>query len=181
MFFPLKMAFFDNFQWFPFFLPSFFWPPPFSLSLSLSLSFSLLPSFLLVFLFCFLVVSVFVSFSLFLSSLLLFHEKNNIKHFFINPFSFLLLSSLLFSFKSPFLVFAFFLILSFVFRSTSMLSFKNASSKKNTNFWTRGGFQHNFFSTCVLQDVKSYCFLTFLPIFVALREKHYKVGILAHF
>ena len=59
-----------------------FWPPPFSISLSLSLSILLffLSSFLscLFAFFCFL---VFVSLFPFLSSLLLLHEKNNIKIF----------------------------------------------------------------------------------------------------
>ena len=56
------------------------WPPSLSVSLSLSLSFLLffLSSFLS-FLFAFFWLLVFVSFFLFLSSLLLFHERNNIK------------------------------------------------------------------------------------------------------
>ena len=68
------------FECLPLFLLSFFWPPPFSIFLSLSLSSScpFFLSFLSFFfaLFCFL---VFLSFFPFLSSLLLFHEKNNIK------------------------------------------------------------------------------------------------------
>ena len=78
---PQKGHFFVFSQCFPFFLPSLFSPPPFSLSLSLSLCFSFLSSFLLVFLFCFLFVSCFGLFFLFLSSVLLFLEKNNIKIF----------------------------------------------------------------------------------------------------
>ena len=62
LFSPQKRAFFVFFQCFPFFVPSLFWPPPFSLSLSLSLCFSFLSSFLLVFLFCFLFVSCFCLF-----------------------------------------------------------------------------------------------------------------------
>ena len=68
----------------PFVLLSRFGPPPFSVSLSLSLSLSSLSSFLLVFLVCFLLVpcfSLFISFFLFVSSLLLFYEKNIIKMF----------------------------------------------------------------------------------------------------
>ena len=63
-----------------------FWPPPFSVSLSLSLSFSCLSFFLLVFLLCFLFVSCFCLFFIFLSSLLLFHEKNNMNIFNCNFF-----------------------------------------------------------------------------------------------
>ena len=56
-----------------------FWPPPFSVSLSLSLCCSFLfPSFLSFF-FAFFLFLVFVCFFPFLSSLLLFHEKKNIK------------------------------------------------------------------------------------------------------
>ena len=62
-----------------------FWPPPFSVSLSLSLSFSCLSFFLLVFLFAF-CVSCFCLFFIFLSSLLLFHEKNNMTIFNCNCF-----------------------------------------------------------------------------------------------
>ena len=78
--FPPKKAFFVFlFQCFPFFLPSLFWPPPFSLSLSQSLCFS---SFFLSFFSFFFVFFLFLVFVfVFLSSLLLFHEKNNIKIF----------------------------------------------------------------------------------------------------
>ena len=87
------------------------WPPPFSISLSLSLSCSFLFFFLLVF-FCFLLVPFFCLFLPFVSSLLLFHERNNIKTFdcnlvFINSFSFFGFLSC-FSFESLFLMFAFF-------------------------------------------------------------------------
>ena len=117
---PWKGHFFVYFQCFPFFLPSLFWPPPFSLSLALSLSFSFfLPSFLSFF-FAFFLFLVFVSFFLFLSSSLLFHEKNNIKLFNYKAFvhqSFLICIVFLsyFSLKSPFLIFVFFLFFSFVF------------------------------------------------------------------
>ena len=48
---------------------------------------------------------------------------------------------------------------------------------KNTNFWSKGGLQHNgfFLWTCVLQNVKSYRFLGFfLANFWLLFKKHYK-------
>ena len=111
---PRKRAFLSIFEFLPLFLLSLFWPPPFSLSLSLSLSCFILflPSFLsffFAFFFAFFWFLVFVSF-LFLSSLLLFHEKNNqhikLQSFFTNPFSFLV-SCLLFSFKLLFLIFDF--------------------------------------------------------------------------
>ena len=90
---------------------SLFWPPSFSVSLSLSLSFLLffLSSFLS-FLFAFFWFLVFVSFFLSLSSLLFFHERNNIKilnckfclHQYVLFFGF----PVFFCFKFPFLIFA---------------------------------------------------------------------------
>ena len=154
---PQKREFLFSFECLTVFLLSLFWPDPFSLSLSLSLSLSFyfLSSFLLVFLFCFLLVSCFVSFFLFVSSLLLFHEKNNIKKFndkvlFIGPFSLLLVSSLLFSFKSPFLIFAVFLILSLIFCSTSKFFFQRMQVQKTPIFGQEGGCNITFFLiTCV--------------------------------
>ena len=101
-----------------------FWPPPFSVSLSLSLCCSFFfPSFLSFF-FAFFLFLVFVSFFPFLSSLLLFHEKKNIKifncNFFLKYFLFLLVSCLAFLFQIPFSYLCFFLFLSYVFCSTSM-------------------------------------------------------------
>ena len=121
LFFPLKRAFFGYFQCFPFFLPSLFWPPPFSLSLLLCLSiFQIFLTSFLSFFFAFFLFLVFVSFSHFLSCLLLFHEKNNIKILNYKVFlhqSFLIfvafLSSFFFQILFPYL--CLFLILSFVF------------------------------------------------------------------
>ena len=92
----LKSSFLSIFWFFLFFFVFFFfdfWPPHLALN----------PPYL--FLFC-------CCFFCFLSSLLLFHERTTskcsiTKRFFINPFSFVLLSSLFFSFKSPFLIFVF--------------------------------------------------------------------------
>ena len=100
------------FERLPLFLLSFFWPPPFSIFLSLSLS-SSCPFFLscLSFFFAFFCFLVFVSFFPFLSSLLLFHEKNKIKIFNYKVFlhqSFLflgLLSSFLFEIPFSYLCF----------------------------------------------------------------------------
>ena len=90
--FSLKRAFLLIIECLPLFLLSLFWPPPFSLPLSLSLSCYFLSSFLRLSLFAFF-WSFFVSFFHFLSSLVLFHEKNQhetlkFESFFINPFSF---------------------------------------------------------------------------------------------
>ena len=138
------------------FLLSLFWPPPFSVSLSLSLSFSLslslscsfLSCFLLVVLFRFLLVPCFLSFFLFLSSSLLFHERNNIKRFnciclnqsFLSFFGFLSCCSL----KSLFriLVFPDFQ-LCFLF-NINVVGFKK-HKLKNTNFWSKGGCIKTFF------------------------------------
>ena len=121
-----------------------FWPPPFSLSLSLSLCFALvfLSSFLSFF-FGFLFLSCFCLFFFVLSSVLLFLEKNNMKILNWNFFSsskcsLFWVSCLVFSLKSLFLIFVFFLILSYVFCSTSLfLVSKNPSWK--THFFKKRG------------------------------------------
>ena len=89
-----------------------FGPPSFSVSLSLSLFFPLffLSSFLSLFFAVFWFL-VFVSFFFFLSSLLFFHERNNMKKlnckFFLHQyFLFFLVFCLFFSFKFLFLIFA---------------------------------------------------------------------------
>ena len=121
---PRKGHFLLNFNVSLSFSLNLFWPPLFSVSLSLSLCCSFHFSFLLVFLFAFFLFLVFVSFFPFLSSLLLFHEKKNIKifnsNFFPEIFLFLLVSCLAFLFQIPFSYLCFFLILSYVFCSTSM-------------------------------------------------------------
>ena len=131
--FPLeKGIFLFIFECLPLFLLSFFWPPPFS-----SVSFSVL-SLLLVrfsfpscsFFFAFFCFLVFVSVFPFLFSLLLFHEKNNIKIFQLQNFpssifSLFLVSCLLFSLKSLFLLSLFFLlIVKLCFCSTSLFLVK---------------------------------------------------------
>ena len=58
---------------------------------------------------------------------------------------------------------------------------------KNTNFWSKGGLQHNgfFVSNCVLQNVmKSYRFFWgpfFWQFFGCFSQNTIKIGILAHF
>ena len=123
--FPPEKGIFCLFSVFLFLSPlAFFGPPSFSVSLSLSLSFLLffLSSFLSLFfaVFWFLVS---VSFFIFLSSLLFFHERNNIKifncKFFFSEIFSLFLVSCLFLFQVPFSYLCCFLILSYVFCSTS--------------------------------------------------------------
>ena len=144
LFSPPKKGIFCFFsQCFPFFLPSLFRLPLFHfLFLCLSVFLFFLPSFLSFFLlpFCFLFWSLF---SFFFLLCFCFLKRTTSKYsirkfFFINPFSFLLVSSLLFFYKFPFLIFAFFLILSFVFCSTSVFGFKECKFKKNTFFKKRG-------------------------------------------
>ena len=148
-----------------------FWPPPFSVSLSLSLCCSFLFSFLLVFLFCFLFVScfcLFLSFSFFIAFVSWKEKHQNIQlQFFPEIFSLSFwFPVLLFCFKSLFLIFVFFLILSYVFCSTSMFlvskrtNWKAQKQQKKTNC-NKTGF---FLWTCVLQNVKSYRFF-FCPFF----------------
>ena len=111
LFSPLKRAFFCLFSSVSLcFSLAFFWPPPFSFSVSRSLSLSLVLLFLPSCLSCLLSFGSLFYLFLSLSSWLLFHEKNNIKLwyykvvFFINPFS---VSCLVFSFRSLFLIFVF--------------------------------------------------------------------------
>ena len=110
--FPLNRAFFGQFLVVSLcFSLAFFGLPLFQfLFLCLSLVLFFLSSFLSLF-FAFFWFLVFVSFFPFLSSLLLFHERNTSRYsitcfFFVNPFSFLV-SCLVFSFKSLFLIFDF--------------------------------------------------------------------------
>ena len=118
---------------------SLFWPPSFCVSLSLSLSFLLffLSSFLSFFFAVFWFL-VFVSFFLFLSSLLFFHERNNIKIF--NCKFFLHQYFLFFGFLSFFLSSSFFLSLLFpdfklcFLFNIKVFGFKTDNLKKKQKF-----------------------------------------------
>ena len=137
------------FECLPLFLLSLFWPPPFSISLSLSLSCSC-PFFFFAF-FWFL---AFVSFFPFLSSLLLFHERNSIK---ILNCKVLLHQYFLF-FWLPVLLF--FKSLSLIFAFLSMFSVSKNPSWNTPIFGQKGCCNKTVFLwTCVLQNVKSYRFL----------------------
>ena len=151
------------------FLRRLFWPPPYSFSLSLSLSFYLsislyillfsffLPSCLLIW---FLLVPCFLSFFLFLSSSLLFHERNNIKKFncICSILSFFLGGGVpvLLSLWDPFFLSLFFpdFQLCFLF-NISVVDFKK-HKLKNTNFWSKGGLQQNVFcyNLCFVKSEK---------------------------
>ena len=126
---PRKGHFLFIFKCLPLFL---FWGSPFfNFSFSVSLFFLSFFPFFPVFLFCFLLLPCFVSFFPFLSSLLLFHEKNNIRIFnykvFLHQYFlfFGFLSSFLF--EIPFSCLCFLLILSYVFVQHHCFGFQKTS------------------------------------------------------
>ena len=170
--FPPKDGIFCLFSVFLFLSPSAFFDLPLFLFLFLCLSLALvfLSSFLSFF--CFLYVSCFCLFYIFLSYLLLFSEKNNMKIlncklFFHQCFSLFMVSCLVFPFKSLFLIFVFLdFKLCFLF-NMNVFGFKtNNKRKKHIFLVKRGVATKRFFvlSTCVLQNVKSNRF--FLPLFL---------------
>ena len=137
------------------------------LFLCLSVVLFFFPSFLSFF-FAFFLFLVFVSFFPFLSSLLLFHEKKNIKifncNFFLKDFLFLLVSCLAFLFQIPFSYLCFFLILSYVFCSTSMFLVSKrtnwkAQKNKKKQLQQNGVFYEPVFCK------KSKVIVFFLPLF----------------
>ena len=151
LFFPQKRTFLFIFSVSLSFSLSLFWPPSFSVSLCLSLFFLLfLLSSFLSFLFAFFWFLVFVSFFLFLSSLLLFHERNNIK---ILNCKFCLRQYF------PFFCFPVFFVSSSFFLSLLFPDFKlcflfnikvfdfqtNNLQKKKHFFGQKGGLQQNLF------------------------------------
>ena len=152
---------------------SLFWPPSFCVSLSLSLFFLLffLSSFLSLFFAVFWFL-VFVSFFLFLSSLLFFHERNNIKKFnckfFLHQY-FRFFGCLSFFFQVPFSYLCYFLILSYVFVQHQGFWFQNRQlTKKNRKFWSKGGLQQNVFFFINLCFAKCEKLSFFLAIFLAI-------------
>ena len=159
--------------------------PFFNFSFSVSRLFfsSRLPSCL----FCFLLIPCFSLF-LFLSSL---HERNNIKNiqlqlFWINRFSFSLVSCLFSSFESLFLIFAFpDYKLCFLF-IINAFGFKISKLKKTPIFGQKGGCNKTFFFVMNLCFAKCekfsffFCPSFLLHLLVVLPKKHYKIGISAH-
>ena len=169
--FPLEKGIFCLFSMFLFLSPLTFFGLPLLLFLFLCLSLSLvfLSSFLSFFLlsFCFLFLSLF-HFSFFFAfvSWKEQHEHFQLQFLFSwNSFSFFWFPVLLFLSDPFFLSLLFFLILSYVFCSTSMLLVSKKTKLRNTNFLSKGELQQNgfFLWTCVLENVKSY--RLFLPIF----------------
>ena len=158
------------------------------LFLCLSVVLFFFPSFLSFF-FAFFLCLVFVSFFPFLSSLLLFHEKKNIKIFNCNFFpeifslSFGFLSC--FSVSNPFFLSLLFpdFKLCFLF-NINVFSFKK-NKLKSTKKTKKNQMQQNdfFLWTCVLQNVKSYrlFFASFLPNFGWCSKNTIKIGISANF
>ena len=187
--FPLEKGIFCLFSMFLFLSPLTFFGLPLFLFpfLCLSVALFFLPSFLSFF-FAFFLFLVFVSFFPYLFSLLLFHEKKtwnySIAICFPEIFS-LLVSCLAFLFQMPFSYLCFFLILSYVFSSTSMFLVSKrtnweAQKTKKKQIATKRFF---FLWTCVLQHCKSYRFFfaPFLPIFGWCSKNTIKIGISAHF
>ena len=151
------------------------------LFLCLSVVLFFFPSFLSLF-FAFFLFLVFVSFFPFLSSLLLFHEKKTSKYsiaiFFLKYFLFLLVSCLAFLFQIPFSYLCFFLILSYVFCSTSMFfSFKRTNWKAQKKQKKKQLQQNGFFfmNLCFAKCQKlSFFFASFFAKFWLMFKKHYK-------
>ena len=140
------------------------------------------------FFFAFFLFLVFVSFFPFLSSLLLFHEKKNIKisncNFFLKYFLFLLVSCLAFLFQISFSYLCFFLILSYVFCSTSMFLVSKRTNWKAQK--TKKQLQQNvfffFMNLCFAKCQKlSFFFASFFAKFWLMFKKHFKIGISANF
>ena len=169
---PPERAFLFIFECLPLFLLSLFGLPLFQLlflclSLSLSLVLCFLSSFLSFF-FAFFWFLVFCLSFVFLSSLLLFHERNNMKRFncksyVIIPFSFFGFLSC-FLFEIPFSYLCFFLVFSYVFCSTtSMFLVKKKKVEKHQLLVERGDATKVFFyNLCFLKSEK---LLFFGPFF----------------
>ena len=159
----------------------------FSFSVSLLFFCFLFPSCLSFLLsFCYL---VFVSFFHFLSSLLLFHEKNNIKIFNCNFFPEILslvLVSFLFFVSKPFLLSLLFpdFKLCFLF-NIKVFDFQTHNFKKKRNFWVKRGVATKrvfFINLCFEKCEKLWLFWGhFLEIFGWCSKNTVKIGVSAHF
>ena len=158
------------------------------LFLCLSVVLFFFPSFLSFFFafFLFLVIVSFFPFSFFIAFVSWKEKHQNIQlQFFLKYFLFLLVSCLAFLFQIPFSYLCFFLILSYVFCSTSMFlvskrtNWKAQKKQKKKTIATK----RFFLWTCVLQNVKSYLFfcLFFCQILVDVQKNTIKIGISANF
>ena len=172
--FPPKKGIFVYFLCFSFFLPQPFLAFPF---FCFSFSVSLLLLFFSFFLpclsfFCFILVPSFSLFLIFLSSLLLFSEKNNMQFLNCNLFFhqyflfFLWFPVLFFSFKSLFLIFAFFLVFSYVFCLTSMFWVSKTQVKKHQFLVNRGVATKRFFFNNLCFEKCEKLSFSFWPFFV---------------
>ena len=141
---PPRKGHFCLFSVFLFLSPlAFFGLPLFCFSLSVSLFCYFLSFFLLVFAFCFLFVSCFC---LFLCFAFFFafvswnkqHQQNSVATFFSCNFFLFLVSCLVFSLKSLFLIFVSFLVFSSVVCSTSIFWFHKTQVEKH-QFWVKRG------------------------------------------
>ena len=173
---PRKGRFAFIFESLPLFL--LIWPPPFSMSLSLSLSCSFLFFFLLVYFFAFFWFLLLLSFFPFVSSLFLFHGRNNIETFNCNfffhqsfVFSFGFLSC--FFFQIPFSYLCFFpeFKLRCLF-NMNVFGFKTNNLK--THFWSRGGLFFNQFVFSKMSKVIVFWGALFFGKFWLMFKKHYK-------
>ena len=175
---------------FPFLSPlTFFGLPLFHflfLCLSVLLLSFFLPSCLSFLAFFFFLVFVSFFYSIFCAFVSWKEQHENIKLeflFFIKMFSFLgFLSCFLFEISFPYL--CFFLILSYVFCSTSLfLVSKNPSWK--THFFKKGGLQHNGFFYepvfCKMWKVIVFFWQFFWQFFGCFSKNTIKIGSLAHF
>ena len=151
------------------------------LFLCLSLVLVIFPSFLSFF-FAFFWFLVFVSFFPFIFSLLLFHERNNIKilncNSFLHQYFLFFWFPVLFFVSTPFFLSLLFPDSKLCFSSTSMFLVSKNQVEKKQQFLVKRGVATDvlFLLTCVLQNVKSYRF--FLPLifgqFWLMFKKHYK-------
>ena len=135
--------------------------------------------------------SLLLSLSLFLlSSLLLLHEKNNIKrfncNFFFHQFFLFFWSPVLFFLSNPFRYLRFCFPnfkLCFLF-NMNVFGFKTNNLKKH-NFWSKGGLQqNNFFHEpvfCKMSKVIVFLGGHFLGKFWVMFKDTIKIGISAHF
>ena len=110
--------------------------------------------------------------------------KIAISWFSMNVFSFFgFLSCFLFEISFSYL--SFFLILSYVCCSTSLFLVSKKPKFKNTNFWSKGGLQHNgvFYQPvfCKMWKVIVFGGFFFWQIFGCFSKNTIKIGILAHF
>ena len=181
--FPLEKGIFCLFSVFLFLSPLAFLASLFlCFSFFVSLFSSFLSFFLLVFLFCCLLVPcfcLFLSFSFFFAFLSWKEQLQNIKLQVLSSSIFLsFLVSCLFLFQVPFSYLCYFLILSYVFCSTSRFLISKQTTLKNRFFWSKGGLQQNgfFYQPVFWKMWKVIIFLVslFWANFGWCSKKHYK-------